>query len=759
MNESFSDELISAFLDGELTAEEQALVEQTLMDSVEQRHVFEELRALRGGLQALPTHKLSADFSQRVLRKAERAIRDAQPPLSAAPVSQTAAPAIQVAKNNEQSAVSPAATARRTHSDAGKFRVIVSACAAIAAALLIALYAPNIDLLPSRSNRVALGPTEVKQSDNKPQDGEKRSEKPVRLNSSPAPAQGPAAQLRPEQEERPLPLDKNSKGEEFAAGGKSSTFEGAQIAEEKAAEGAKGGGAPKAADLVGQFRAPRDGVETQGAPADAPRSDASRENPADVKLKGKELADVDRRAFAFSKATELAEAADSSLVVIPVNCTRLALESGAFDDVLKEHQVFFDGAESDEVSKDASKEKDSEQARRQSRGLRERASAAGVDVVVVEATVSQIDGILADFQARRDQFLGVAVQPLADDALGAPLLAKSSRAKRPLARGDELLRLATQDDAGGNRAPAKEIAPPAEPGSPAGPRTALDKVAGDALPPRGGGFAPGGAPAPGGSVPAAGGLRSFTPGGAPSAPSPAKPEAPKPGPGKPGESNGLNPAEFRKVAEAKLLAEKSRLEKAQTESSKQLEGVREGTAPLAESKAAESKEAEYEPRDVKSGATVTAGRASRIASAEWMKFSRLGAVEEAEGASLMRAQDAAKYFKDAGQGKAEDEAETFDRANAVDPKNESEKDRFGGKQPGFERAAKKTAVPADAKPRVERAKQDADRFLEAGGESRGSAGKPADRYRLEQLEKRAAAPQAGQERIRVLFVIKAVEEE
>jgi hypothetical protein len=72
MNRKFSDELISAYLDGELTAEEKALVEEQLMDNVEHRKMFEELRALRASLQSLPLHKLDEKFHERVLRRAER---------------------------------------------------------------------------------------------------------------------------------------------------------------------------------------------------------------------------------------------------------------------------------------------------------------------------------------------------------------------------------------------------------------------------------------------------------------------------------------------------------------------------------------------------------------------------------------------------------------------------------------------------------------------------------------------------------------
>ena len=65
-------ELLSAYLDGELTAEEQAEVERLLARSPAARQLLDELRALSSTLQNLPQYKLAEDLSERVLRTAER---------------------------------------------------------------------------------------------------------------------------------------------------------------------------------------------------------------------------------------------------------------------------------------------------------------------------------------------------------------------------------------------------------------------------------------------------------------------------------------------------------------------------------------------------------------------------------------------------------------------------------------------------------------------------------------------------------------
>jgi negative regulator of sigma E activity len=72
-----SDELLSAYLDGELTAEEQARAERLLASDEQARATFEELRAMRLSLQELPRKALPVDFAARVLRAAEQQVLSA----------------------------------------------------------------------------------------------------------------------------------------------------------------------------------------------------------------------------------------------------------------------------------------------------------------------------------------------------------------------------------------------------------------------------------------------------------------------------------------------------------------------------------------------------------------------------------------------------------------------------------------------------------------------------------------------------------
>lgn len=76
-------ELFSAYLDGELTAEEEAQVERVLASSPAARQLLDELRNLSQTLQTLPAQKLAEDLSPHVLRVAERRML-AESPLPAA---------------------------------------------------------------------------------------------------------------------------------------------------------------------------------------------------------------------------------------------------------------------------------------------------------------------------------------------------------------------------------------------------------------------------------------------------------------------------------------------------------------------------------------------------------------------------------------------------------------------------------------------------------------------------------------------------
>lgn len=68
------DERLSAYLDGQLTAEARDQFERELAKSEDKRQLVEDLRALSSLLGAMPREALGEDFQQQVMRKAERAM-------------------------------------------------------------------------------------------------------------------------------------------------------------------------------------------------------------------------------------------------------------------------------------------------------------------------------------------------------------------------------------------------------------------------------------------------------------------------------------------------------------------------------------------------------------------------------------------------------------------------------------------------------------------------------------------------------------
>jgi hypothetical protein len=71
MNHDPQNEMLSAYLDGELTADEQAQVEHLLATKPAARKMLEELRVLSATLKSLPRQKVGEDLSDIVLRTAE----------------------------------------------------------------------------------------------------------------------------------------------------------------------------------------------------------------------------------------------------------------------------------------------------------------------------------------------------------------------------------------------------------------------------------------------------------------------------------------------------------------------------------------------------------------------------------------------------------------------------------------------------------------------------------------------------------------
>jgi hypothetical protein len=76
----FHDELLSAYLDGELSAEERAGVEERLAVDPVARQMLDELRSVSLAVQGLPREKPGADLQSEILRRAEESLRSSTQP-------------------------------------------------------------------------------------------------------------------------------------------------------------------------------------------------------------------------------------------------------------------------------------------------------------------------------------------------------------------------------------------------------------------------------------------------------------------------------------------------------------------------------------------------------------------------------------------------------------------------------------------------------------------------------------------------------
>src|SRR5262245_47732440 len=72
-NFEYDDELLSAYLDGELSADERAAVEARLATDPAAQQLLHELRSVSQSVQSLPTESLGRDLSEEIIGRAHEA--------------------------------------------------------------------------------------------------------------------------------------------------------------------------------------------------------------------------------------------------------------------------------------------------------------------------------------------------------------------------------------------------------------------------------------------------------------------------------------------------------------------------------------------------------------------------------------------------------------------------------------------------------------------------------------------------------------
>lgn len=137
-------ELLSAYLDGELTADEQAEVEQLLSRSPAARQLLDELRTLSSTLQSLPQYKLAEDLSQWVLRIAQRRI-----------LTEPAEPG-ELPKPAPPTGTEPAPSRRAILRRVFNSRALAWSALTVAVAIMLTVFSPG-----PKDDEVALAPPEA----------------------------------------------------------------------------------------------------------------------------------------------------------------------------------------------------------------------------------------------------------------------------------------------------------------------------------------------------------------------------------------------------------------------------------------------------------------------------------------------------------------------------------------------------------------------------------------------------------------------
>ena len=155
-----NDELIGAYLDGELSADESERVERLLEENSRYRRTLEELRALRDNLKSLPHFGLASDFQEKVLRQAQEKMQD-----------NSGGETLSAGAGQLTARTSSDATVSRPNAN---WHGVAWAAVTIAAALLIMLFGPsnledrNVATGPVERWEEAISDAETKQDDRLP---------------------------------------------------------------------------------------------------------------------------------------------------------------------------------------------------------------------------------------------------------------------------------------------------------------------------------------------------------------------------------------------------------------------------------------------------------------------------------------------------------------------------------------------------------------------------------------------------------------
>ena len=424
MNDLPQNELLSAYLDGELTAAEQAEVERLLAANPAARQLLDELRTLSATLQALPQQKLGEDLSQRVLRVAERRMLTGEEP-----------------GQTEPSPLAPVPLVRSVFRRVANRRTMVWLGLTVAIAVMITINerrqraGKEVALAPAVSESAARSPgppPSIRAAD-------EESPAAAEVLKSPAETKSPVDNYRR--------LDRaKAKGAEQPAATTTAAAPpaGAPVAGPAAGFGAvRFGGKPATEDnkepVVARDAEPA--VASSRPAANVPAEAAPTAPLSGTAKSGKEPA-KDGPARRAEEAEKLAEL-DEGLLVVYCNISPEAAQKRAFDKLLDANGITWRQRRDRSAPVDDSKITDPKVTKADERGekavdgLRQKLAidesllwkslAGEAGLIYAEGTAAQISAAFAGLRAQPDVFLSVSVKPTLDGAAPYGLLKEADR--------------------------------------------------------------------------------------------------------------------------------------------------------------------------------------------------------------------------------------------------------------------------------------------------------------------------------------------
>lgn len=388
-------ELLSAYLDGELTADEQARVEARLNQSAEFRQLHEELRAVRANIDSLPRYQLDSDFAASVLRRAERAM--------------LATPAVKpLTARIDASVMRPEAATPRDRVVRG-LRAFRWSIVALAVALLIMIFnpgeqqkEPNVALVKDRSDESAQKEASPAANRVTTGDGEMIAA-PAKLRALEAVPPGRAVQADGAEEE--VAAEKQSDAPAAALPQQGLARKSAMATPADAAYDAEAVATEADKDLHGD---PLGGVGGGKFAADdrAKRIDRDEATAGEPRLRQQS-----KEPLAGRRAASAERAIPADALVVQCDISAEAAKSQVFEQLLAEQQIELTDAQAAAGQLKAREDKPKEDALAD--------AVQPMQAILVEASPAQVSATLAALQARDDQFLSLQFQSAADrNAIG-----------------------------------------------------------------------------------------------------------------------------------------------------------------------------------------------------------------------------------------------------------------------------------------------------------------------------------------------------